>query len=119
MRLRMFLMSLMTSSLLLIATSGAWAATISGNITYSGASSGRVYLFLMKLEIPQGSPPDTTPSPVASGFGTSVAWTAPGPVAYSISGIDQPGNYAVHAFLDSSTGQTGFANGLSPIGSAG
>lgn len=119
MKFNKLLVALIVSLSTILITATSWSATISGNVTYSGVSTGRVYLLLMKLEVPQGSLPGTPPSPVASGFGTSVAWTAPGPVAYSISGIDQPGNYTIHAFMDASIEQTGFANGLSPIGSAG
>jgi hypothetical protein len=119
MKLNKMLVILTVCMLTMVGAASSWAATISGNVTYDGPSTGRVHLILMKLEVPQGSPPDTPPAPTASGFGTSLTWTAAGTAAYSISGIDQPGNYAIHAFLDTSPEQTGFANGLSPIGSAG
>ncbi len=74
---------ILTAILTFLVTSGAWAATITGNIYNGSGKAGRVYVRTS-----------------SNNYGTSIPMTAGQTLPFTIRGITDNGPYSVEAFMD-------------------
>lgn len=74
---------ILTAILTFLVTSGAWAATITGNIQNGSGKAGRVYVRTS-----------------SNNYGTSFTMTAGETLPFTIRGITDNGPYSVEAFMD-------------------
>ncbi len=74
---------ILTAILTFLVTSGAWAATITGNIQNGSGKAGRVYVRTS-----------------SNNYGTSFTMTAGQTLPFTIRGITDNGPYSVEAFMD-------------------
>lgn len=74
---------ILTAILTFLVTSGAWAATITGNIYNGSGKAGRVYVRTS-----------------SNNYGTSITMTAGQTLPFTIRGITDNGPYSVEAFMD-------------------
>lgn len=103
---------ILTAILTFLVTSGAWAATITGNIQNGSGKAGRVYVRTS-----------------SNNYGTSFTMTAGQTLSFTIGGITDSNQYSVEAFLDVTedgvrqanepavvSGQVQFSNGTASVG---
>lgn len=103
---------ILTAILTFLVTSGAWAATITGNIYNGSGKAGRVYVRTS-----------------SNNYGTSFTMTAGQTLPFTIRGITDNGSYSVEAFMDVTedgvrqanepavvSSQVTFSNGTASVG---
>lgn len=103
---------ILTAILTFLVTSGAWAATITGNIQNGSGKAGRVYVRTS-----------------SNNYGTSFTMTAGQTLPFTIRGITDNGPYSVEAFMDVTedgvrqanepavvSGQVQISNGTASVG---